>query len=144
MAELQRNDVLCVPKRRRLVHSKMMGAEGQEVLHVFYGEKELVFDEPELLPFGNKLLEVERFPAEEAMSWSDGAPHAWEKVRELLEALLDQEILKRVTESATSASAPTFPATLEDGPAGKEPRTFSAHRDQCPALTRRPSGARST
>ena len=47
-----------------------------------------------MLPFGNKLLEVERFPAEEAMSWSDGAPHEWEKVREMLEALLDHEIRK--------------------------------------------------
>jgi hypothetical protein len=109
-------------------------------LHVFYGEKEIIFDEPDLLPFGNKLLEVERFRAEEAMSWSDGAPHDWEKVQELLEALLDQEILKRAAESIDAPRARAFPATLGLPPSSPEPRTFGAHHDQCPAITREAFG----
>jgi hypothetical protein len=139
--ELQRGEVLCVPKRRRLVHSTAKDPEGQDVLHVFYGEKEIIFDDPELLPFGGRLLEAERFRAEEAMSWSNGAPHDWEKVRELLEALLEQEILKRVTESASAPTASTFPERLGGGSApGQEPRTFGAHRDQCPAITQEAFG----
>jgi hypothetical protein len=134
VAELQRSEVLCIPKRRRLLHSKLNDAEGNEVLHIFYGEKEIIFDEPELVPFGEKLLELERFRAEEAMSWSNGAPHDWAKVREMLEALLDQEILKRIAEEEVSTGARTFPATLGLAPPGRQPRTFSAEDNRCPAI----------
>src|SRR5215510_3967005 len=105
MTELQRDEMLCVPKRRRLVHSKLQDSAGQEVLHVFYGELEIVFDEPELLPFGSRLLEAENFRAEDAMGWSSGAPYAWTKVREMLESLLEHEILARVSSAASAASA---------------------------------------
>ena len=140
MAELQRSEVLCVPKRRKLAHSKLTSAEGQEVLHLFYGEKEIIFDEPELVPFGDKLLEAERFRAEEAMAWSSGEPHAWERVRELLEALLAEEILKRVAEANATPRAQTFPATLGPPREAQEPRTFSAHHDRCPVLTKEAFG----
>jgi hypothetical protein len=137
MADLERGELLCIPKRRRLVHDKRTSPEGQIILHVFYGEKEIIFDEPDLLPFGDKLVETERFRAEEAMAWSIGAPHDWEKVRELLEALLDQEILKRVTEVAASPGVRTFPPTLGRVAPGSrhEPQAFSAHHDKCPMIT---------
>jgi hypothetical protein len=138
--ELQRNEVLCIPRRRRLVHNRYKGTEGQDVLHVFYGEKEIVFDEPELLPFGDKLLSTERFRAEEAMSWSNGSPLEWEKVRDLLEALLAEEILKRVAEGAISPAAQSHPATLGLAPADLEPRTFSTRDDRCQAMTREAFG----
>jgi hypothetical protein len=139
--ELQPSEVLCVPKRRRFVHSKEKAPDGQDILHVFYGDKEIVFDEPELVPFGDRLLSVERFRAEEAMSWADGTPHAWEKVRELLEALLEHEILKRVSEAAPAPSAQQpFPTKLEPDRPTREPRTFSAHQDQCPFITQEAYG----
>lgn len=141
MSELQRTEVLHIPKRRRLVHSMSRSPDGQEVLHVFYGEKELVFDEPELLPFGNGLVRAGDFRAEEAMSWSNGAPHDWEKIRELLEALLEHEILRRVGDGAAPPAARReFPATL--GPAGiqRAPRAFGAHQDQCPVLAQEAFG----
>jgi hypothetical protein len=140
VTELQPSEVLCIPKRRRLLHSKEKDAEGRECLHIFYGEKEIVFDEPEFLRFGDKLVELERFRADEAMSWSDGAPHAWETVKEMLEALLEQEILKRVAEAEAPTAARTFPATLGLAPAGREPRTFSAHDDRCPHITQEALG----
>lgn len=128
MAELERTEILCIPKRRRLVHSREKGEAGQDVLHVFYGDKEIIFDEPELVPFGDRLLEVERFRADEAMAWSKGAPLGWDQVREMLEALLDQEILKRVSETNAAPAAATFPATLEPPPAiPRTPRTFGGH-----------------
>src|SRR5262249_12485148 len=102
MTELQRNEVLCVPKRRRFVHTKVQSPEGQEILHVYYGDKEIVFDEPDLVPFGERLVQTDRFQAEEAMSWSNEGPHDWEKIRELLQALLDEEIVARVSETTAA------------------------------------------
>ncbi|HEY0476371.1 MAG TPA: hypothetical protein VGD37_02555 [Kofleriaceae bacterium] len=135
MAELQPSEVLCIPKRRRLTHSRIKNEEGQEVLHLFYGEIELIFDEPDVAPMGEKLIEVERFRAEEAMAWSNAAPHDWEKIRDLLQALIDQQVLKRISESPAD-SAETFPAKLGLAPEGREPATFSAHDSQrCPVLT---------
>jgi hypothetical protein len=134
MAELQPSEVLCIPKRKRLTHGRFKNEEGQEVLHVFYGEVELIFDEPDVAPVGEKLMAVERFRADEAMAWSNGEPHAWEKVRDLLQALLDQQVLKRVSESP-AAGAETFPPRLGLAPEGREPLTFSGHDDRCPVLT---------
>jgi len=134
MAELQPSEVLFIPKRRRLTHSRIKNEEGQEVLHLFYGEVELIFDEPDVAPLGEKLIEVERFRAEEAMAWSNAAPHAWEKIRDLLQALLDQQVLKRISESP-ARGAETFPPKLGLAPEGREPQTFGSHDDRCPVLT---------
>jgi hypothetical protein len=135
MAELQPSEVLCIPKRKRLTHGRFKNEEGQEVLHLFYGEVELIFDEPDIAPVGEKLISVERFRAEEAMSWSSGAPHEWEKIRDLLQALIDQDVLKRTSESP-AGGAETFPQRLGLAPEGREPRTFSAVDEQrCPVLT---------
>ena len=67
MSELQPSEVLCIPKRKRLTHGRFKNEDGQEVLHLFYGE-------------------VERFRGDEAMAWSNAAPHDWEKIRDLLQA----------------------------------------------------------
>ena len=69
MATLQPSELLHIPKRRRLTHARFKAEDGQEILHVFYGEVELIFDEPDLAPVGQKLIEVEQFRAEEAMGW---------------------------------------------------------------------------
>jgi hypothetical protein len=141
MTDLQRSEILCIPKRRRLVHTKHKGEEGQDVLHLFYGDKEIIFDEPAFLPFGDKLLVTDRFVAEEAMTWSNGVPHEWETVRGMLEALLEQDVLKRVADAAAEApAATTYPARLGTVPEGVTPRTFSAHDDQCPAITQEAFG----
>ena len=134
MAELQPSEVLCIPKRKRLTHSRIKNEEGQEVLHLFYGEIELIFDEPDIAPVGEKLMEVERFRAEEAMAWSNVAPHEWEKIRDLLQGLIDHQVLKRISE-APAGAAEAFPARLGLAPEGREPQIFSANDDRCPALT---------
>jgi hypothetical protein len=134
MAELQPSEVLFIPKRKRLTHSRFKNDDGQEILHLFYGEVELIFDEPDVAPVGEKLIEVERFRADEAMAWSNGAPHAWVMIRDLLQALIDQNVLKRAAESA-AAGAETYPQRLGLAPEGREPGTFSAHDNRCPMLT---------
>src|SRR6185295_19631359 len=107
MAELQPSEVLCIPRRKRLTHGRFKNEDGQEVLHLFYGEVELIFDEPDVAPVGEKLMEVERFRADEAMAWSNVAPHDWGKVRDLLQALIDHQVLKRLSE-APADSAESF------------------------------------
>lgn len=134
MEELLPSEVLCIPKRRRLTHTRFKNDEGQDVLHLFYGPVELIFDEPDLAPVGEKLLELERFRADEARSWSNAAPHEWEKIRELLQALIDQHVLQRYSEVPADINA-TFPLRLGLAPEDREPRTFSAHDTRCPAIT---------
>lgn len=134
MSELQPNEVLCIPKRKRLTHGRFKNETGQDVLHLFYGEVELIFDEPDVAPVGEKLIEVERFRADEAMAWSNAAPHEWEKIRDLLQALLDQNVLKRYSETAAKDKE-TYPPKLGLAPDDREVRTFSAHDDRCPAIT---------
>ncbi len=135
MAELQPSEVLFIPKRKRLTHGRFKNEDGQDVLHLFYGEVELIFDEPDVAPVGEKLIEVERFRAEEAMAWSNAGPHDWEKIRDLLQALIDQNVLTRASDSP-AAGKETFPLRLGQAPEGREPRTFSAADEQrCPVLT---------
>ena len=139
MSELQPSEVLCIPKRKRLTHGRFKNEEGQEILHLFYGEIELIFDEPDVAPVGEKLMEVERFRAEEAMAWSNAAPHDWDKIRELLQALLDQNVLKRTSE-APAAGKETFPQRLGLAPEDRQPMTFSAHDNRCPMITKEAFG----
>ena len=140
MAELQPTEVLFIPNRRRLTHAMLPGPEGQEVLHIFYGVKEIIIDEPDLLSFGNQLLKVERFRADEAKSWSSDAPYDWERVRGLLEALVSEDILKRFDDAPPAPVVKTFPPTLGRVPEGRKPETYSAHDDRCPIITERVFG----
>lgn len=140
MADLQPSEELFIPKRKRLTHSRIKNEQGDEILHVFYGEIELIFDEPDIAPLGEKLIEVEKFRAEEAMAWSNAAPHDWDKIRELLQALLDQNVLKRVSESV-AAGKETFPPRLGLAPEDREARTFTATEPaRCPVITQEAFG----
>lgn len=132
MSELQSSEVLCIPKRRRMTQSRIKNEEGQEILHLFYGEVELIFDEPDLAPFGEKLMEVERFSGDEVVSWTSNSD--WERIRELLQALIDQQVLKRYSEGAAEVED-TFPKKLGLAPADRQPRTFSGADGQCPMIT---------
>jgi hypothetical protein len=140
MADLQPNEVLFIPKRRRLTHARIKGEDGQDVLHLFYGDTELIFDEPDIAPLGEKLIEVEQFRAEDAMAWSNAEPHSWEKIRELLQALLDQKVLIRVSEAPAGRPTEALPAKLGEAPEGREPLTYSAHDDRCPVITEQAFG----
>jgi hypothetical protein len=135
--ELQPSEILYIPKRRRLTHARFKGEDGQDVLHVFYGNIELIFDEPEIAPLGEKLIEVEQFRAEDAMAWSNAAPHAWEKTRDLLQSLLDSNVLTRMSD-APAGRTEAFPSRLGEVPEGREPVMYA---DRCPAVTKQAFGA---
>src|SRR3569623_3713096 len=120
MSELQPSEVLYIPKRKRMTHARIKSDDGQDVLHLFYGDTELIFDEPDVAPLGEKLLEVDQFRAEDAMAWSTAEPHSWEKIRELLEALLHPRVLGRVADAAVGRTAEAGPQRVGGGPGGRE------------------------
>ncbi|HEY4244060.1 MAG TPA: hypothetical protein VGM88_29810 [Kofleriaceae bacterium] len=130
MAELQPSEVLFIPKRKRLTHARLPGEDGTDVLHVFYGDTELVFDEPDIAPLGEKLIEVEQFRGEDAMTWTSSD---WERVRDLLQALLDHKVLSRVSDAPPTKE--TYPQRLGEAPEGRQPATFSAADGRCPVVT---------
>ncbi len=107
---LSPEDTLFVSQPRRLLHEKAVGPDGDPILHVYYGDLEITFDDPSLIPFGEKLLVSPRFLAGQTMEWSDGRAYPWETVQELLATLRSQGFL-----------------TLEEPPA---PR--AAPRAECP------------
>ncbi|AKJ06244.1 Hypothetical protein AA314_07870 [Archangium gephyra] len=84
-----------MPMRRRSTRQYVTTPEGTRELHIYFGVKELTLDEPDLISFGEALLEHDQFMAGSATAWSVGEPYPWERVRELLEALLAEELLSR-------------------------------------------------
>lgn len=71
--------------------------EGRTVVVINCGNKEITFDEPELLHFGLSLAKRQNgFVASEATGWGlGGSTLAWERVKELLETLLADDVLQR-------------------------------------------------
>ena len=85
------HETLYLPMRRRSTSEYVTTPEGTRELHIFFGIKEITIDEPDLLSFGETLLQQEQFRAGSATAWSSGEPYPWERVRELLETLLAEE-----------------------------------------------------
>ena len=92
---LDPEETLYVPLRRRFLSEYAPTPDGGRELRLYYGLKEITFDEPELLRFGERLLEQDAFVAGSATGWTDGPPLAWAQVQELLAALLTEGILTR-------------------------------------------------
>jgi hypothetical protein len=133
---LSAEDELIFPYHKRVVVQYLTDASGGRELHLYYGEKEISFDEPELFAFGEGLARCERFLARDAIAWGTG--YEWPRIRELLEQLLDEGILHRV-EAHTSDSVSTHhgprPSPL---PPAKStmPRTWF----ECEAITHELTG----
>lgn len=89
-------------QHRRLFTEYSTDASGTRELHLYYGDKEISFDDPRLFAFGDGLAKHERFIAREATMW--GAGYEWGPVRELLEQLISEGIL---TPAASAESALT-------------------------------------
>ncbi|HEU4534430.1 MAG TPA: hypothetical protein VFS00_09940 [Polyangiaceae bacterium] len=86
---------MCVPKKRRFVHEYVPTADGNRELRIYFGLKEISFDEPEYIAFGEQLLKQDRFLAGSATGWSGGEPYPWERVREMLEQLIEEGVVER-------------------------------------------------
>jgi hypothetical protein len=96
-APLAPGDELVLPLHRRVVTQYATSEEGAPELRLYYGDKEISFDERELFPFGEQLAKQERFVAASALGW--GAGYAWPQIRPLLETLLEEGVLLRAADA---------------------------------------------
>lgn len=94
-APLDPHEVLHVPKKRRFMHQLVDTEKGGRELRVFFGLKEISFEDPDEIVFGEHLLQQDKFMAAQATSWTRGEPRAWESTRALLEQLLEEGIIER-------------------------------------------------
>lgn len=69
---LSQQDELVLPKHRRMVVQYLRDEAGALALHLYHGDKEISFDEPDLFPFGETLAKQPRFIAGEAVAWGQG------------------------------------------------------------------------
>jgi hypothetical protein len=99
---LGKGDALVLEAPKRMVLQYMATDEGQTELVLFYGGKEVTFDEPHLFTFGETLARQSRFTAGDALSWGNGLD--WNEVRDCLASLIDEGILIRAEDAAADAS----------------------------------------
>ena len=88
---LDADDELVFSQHKRIVTRYSTSATGVRELRLYYGEKEVLFDEPQLFTFGEQLAQHARFVAGTAATWGEG--YDWPAVQALLEQLLDAGIL---------------------------------------------------
>jgi hypothetical protein len=129
------DDVLLLPHHKRVVTAYSTNAGGEPALHIYYGEKEILFDEPALFAFGEGLAAQARFVAKTATTWGEG--YAWPRVQALLEQLLAEGILRRASTNA-SESMPHHGVWPSPLPPARTmvPRTWF----DCEAITRELTG----
>jgi len=106
-ASLAATDELVLPKHKRVFVQYVDGENGARELRLYYGDKEISFDEPELFDFGEGLARQSRFLAADATTWGEG--YDWPRIRELLEQLIDEGVLRH----ATAEDAPEAPLTRD-------------------------------
>ena len=75
---VEADDVLIFPKHKRVVPQYATDASGGTILHLYYDEQDIVFDEPALFAFGETLTTQAHFVAGTATAWGPG--YAWPRV----------------------------------------------------------------
>lgn len=98
------HETLYVPMRRRFIKEYLNSPEGQPELHIYYGTKEIYIEEQDLHSFGEQLCLEDSFMAGAATRWTPGEPYPWERMKELLEALLAEGIVTREAPTLTFES----------------------------------------
>lgn len=130
-AILQPADELVLPLHQRVVMQYLEVEGGQRELHLFYGDKQITFDEAAWFGFGEGLARHARFVAAMALHWSPA--HTWPEVRALLEQLLAEGVLR------LAADGPAPEASLGGAVASPLPvAPCPAHRpwrEACEELT---------
>lgn len=134
---LDPTDELTLPLHKRVITQYATNENGDKELRLFYGEKEISFDEPELFTFGEMLGKQAKFLASDSLRW--GANYDWQRIRELLEQLIDEEVLHYAdtldSEQHMSADPSDRTAPLPPGSA-ISPRTWL----ECESLMRELTG----
>lgn len=134
---LEPGDELVLPFHRSVIRQYGRTDDGAPELRLFYGAREIAFDEPELFAFGEALAARPRFAAGEATGW--GGPHAWGRIRGLLEQLLEEGVLLRASDDdiALSVEAADRPSPLPPAPCAA-PRDWTDSEALMAELTGRP------
>ena len=135
---LEEDVALVFLQHKRVITQYSTDASGVRELHLYYGEKEISFDEPDLFAFGEGLAKHERFIAREATTWGSG--YKWARVRELLEQLIREGILAHANPNETSPDSPRFGSCPSPLPPAKTtvPRTWFESEAIMRELTGRP------
>lgn len=89
---LHADDELVFPLHKRAILQYSKDLSGTQELRLYYGDKEISFDEPELFEFGENLAKQSRFVAKTATEW--GNCYDWPRIQALLEQLIDEGILQ--------------------------------------------------
>src|SRR4051812_14837806 len=108
-AGLTEETELFLPLHKRFITQYAKSESGAPELRLYYGDKEISFDEPELFAFGETLATQSRFAAGAAMAWGEG--YEWPRVRELLEQLIEEGVLQH----ADALSEDPRPVATRDG-----------------------------
>jgi hypothetical protein len=119
---------LFLPLHKRLVVQYAAAEDGARELHLYCGAKEVVFDEPDLFPFGEALARHSSFVARTAGLWGDG--YDWPRVQQLLQHLLAEGVLQYGPGAGPTAEGKDQPSPLPPA-SGAHARTWG----ECEAIT---------
>jgi hypothetical protein len=121
---------LFVTARKRFVPVYNTGPDGAKELTLYCGLQEISFDEPELFPWAETLIQQDRFLAGSAAGWS-ATPLEWPRLKDLLESLIEAGVLAReasqhsASQAALSATHYDFLDREQARPATEVPRFWS-------------------
>lgn len=132
------DDELALPLHKRVVAQYAKNEEGITELRLFYGDKEISFDEPELFGFGESLARQSRFIAREATQWGQGQD--WERVREMLEQLIDAGILYPADDVPDERLARSTEDGARKSPLPPATATVARSWRECEAITQELTG----
>ncbi|HEY2027990.1 MAG TPA: hypothetical protein VGH20_02165 [Myxococcales bacterium] len=96
---LDPHEMLFVVPRKRFVPVYFPNENGVRELTLHVGQQEISFDEPDLFPWAEKLIEQDSFMAATATAWTP-QPLEWPRVQTLLDSLIDAGILSRTPPKA--------------------------------------------
>jgi hypothetical protein len=134
--QLKCNDEVFLPRHKRVITQYHTNESGVTELYLYYEDKEISFDKPELFAFGECLGQQSHFIAESATTWGDG--YSWPRIKELLEHLIEEGVLLLSdTDELATSSGKTCQIRL---PAARsqEPRTWFDCETITAELTGRP------
>jgi hypothetical protein len=129
-ASVDPRESLFLTARKRFVPVYNTSPDGAKELTPYCGLQEISFDEPELFPWAETLIQQDSFLAGAAANWS-AAPLEWPRLKELLETLIEAGILAReasqhsASQAALSATHFDFLDREQARPATEVPRWWS-------------------
>lgn len=131
-SELNRKDVIFFPNFKRVIAEYSINESGTKEFHIFYGQKEVCFDDPELFDFGKELAKHENFVAHEATAWGKG--YQWKRIKYLIKQLIEEGILQQSNPDQSHSISPLvgFRSSLVPSAKSSIPRNWY---DECETIT---------